>query len=149
MVMVDFLPSVPYSDTEIVDHVSKIAPPPSSAIGTFRTIAVTLRFLVKSGAQLGGLNRLMTSLSGTPPASPAGPSARNLSPRQLGASVALASPMPPGPPKNRWARNARTWKNRTTSNVNESARGPMKYLTSMPPTVPVLVVMLLAFDAAI
>ena len=33
----------------MVDHVSKTGPPPSAAIGTFNTIAVTLRFFVKSG----------------------------------------------------------------------------------------------------
>src|SRR5258706_6780293 len=89
--------SIPlYSESEIVDHVSKIVPA-SWAIGTFSTIAVTLRFLVKSGAQLGGLNRLITSPSDTPPASfaptpPGRMPARNLSPRQLSASPALALP---------------------------------------------------------
>src|SRR5689334_8113506 len=137
--------SFPYSATEIVDQVSNTAPPPSWAIGTFSTMAVTLRFLVKSGAQLGGLNRLTASSSG--PSLPSAPSSR--SPRQLAAGTALALPTPPGPPKNRSARNARTWKNRITSNANESARGPMKYLTFMPPTAPVLVVIWPAFDGPI
>ena len=67
-------------------------------------------------------------------------------PRQFGASVAVGSPLPPAPPKKRCARNARTWKKRMTSKWNESARWPMKYLTSIPPTLPVFVVMLPAFD---
>src|SRR5690349_19130962 len=100
-------------------------PPPSSDLGTFTTIAVTLRFFVKSGAQLGGLNRLTLSASGS--VAPC----RNASPLQFGASrahsvcpavVQLGSPAPPGPPKNRAARNARTWKNRLTSKKNESER---------------------------